>query len=127
MMVFLLPGGSYMNEMNNQKKSSLKKALLIALVVMLVLLVGWHLILPLLGIAVVVTAAVWGVVLASVVLMALGILLFYIFSGVGVFVICVLGLIWFIGALVFFPFLFPFLVPLLILLLFIGFARRKES
>ncbi|MCB1828388.1 MAG: hypothetical protein KDH94_08160 [Coxiellaceae bacterium] len=113
--------------MDNEKKSSLKKPLLIALVVMLILLIGWHLIVPALGIAVVLTAAVWGIVLASVALLAIGILLFYVFSGIGIFIICGLGFLWFLGAIIFFPFLFPFLVPLLILLLFVGFARRKED
>ena len=113
--------------MESQKKSSRKKALIIALVVMLILLVGWHLIVPVLGIAVALTAAVWGMVIATVVLFVVGALLFYIFSSIGIVVICTLGFIWFLGALIAFPFLFPFLVPLLILLLFIGFVRKKES
>lgn len=113
--------------MNDEKKKSFKKALLIALIVMVVLLLGWHLIFPILGIAIAITAVAWGILLASIVLLAVGTLLFYIFTGAGIFVICLLGLIWVIGALVAFPFLFPILIPLLIILLFIGFVRRKET
>ena len=112
--------------MESQKKLSRKKVLLVMLAIMLVLLVGWYLMLPALGIAVALTAAVWGIIIASVILFSVGALLFYIFSSVGIVIVCALGFIWFIGALVTFPFLFPFLVPLLILLLFIGFVRKRE-
>ena len=116
-----------MTSENIEKKKGPKKALVIALVLMLLLLAGWYLILPVLGVAVVLTVAVWGVVLATVILFVLGILLFYLFTGVGILIICILGLVWFIGALVFFPFLFPLLLPLLILLLVIAFVRKKKA
>lgn len=113
--------------MNDEKKSSLRKGLFIALAIMIVLLVGWYLVFPALGIAVAMTAAAWGIIVATVIVLAVGILTFYIFAGVGIIVVSILGVLWFIAALVLFPFLFPFLLPLLIILLFIAFARRKES
>ncbi len=113
--------------MNNNKKPRLKKALLIALSVMLGLLVIWHLVLPMFNIAIVMSALVWGTLVATVVLLSISILLFYILSGIGIIIICILSCIWFLGTFVLFPFLFPFLLPLLILLLFIAFVRKKEE
>lgn len=113
--------------MNTEKKRSFRKALLIALVVMVVLLLGWQLIFPVLGIAIVVTAVAWGILLASILLLAMGTLLFYIFSGAGIFIIAILGFIWVVAVLIAFPFLFPILIPLLIILLFVAYIRRKET
>lgn len=112
---------------NGEKKSGFLKALIIALVVMIVLILGWNLIFPILGIAVAVTAAAWGVLLATIIFLAIGALLFYFLSGMGIFIICGLGFAWVVAALVFFPFFFPIFIPLIILLFFIGYVRRKED
>ena len=109
-----------------EKNSTLKKALLIALISMLVLLVAWHLFLPMLAITVAVTAAVWAVMVISVVLVASVVLLFYVFSGVGILILCALSVAWIIFAIAFFPIVFPLLIPLLILLLFVAFVRRNK-
>lgn len=114
--------------MSSRKHSlSLHGVLIIALVAMIILLLLWHLFWPVFGIALAITAVTWGVLLATSVLVAVGVLLFYLFSGIGILIICGSAFLWFIGALVMFPVLFPFLVPLLILLLFIGYARRREK
>ncbi len=106
--------------------SSIKKALLIALIAMVVLLVGWHLLLPILGVAAVFTAGAWGVIMATIVLVAAAVLLFYIFSGIGILIVCVLSGVWIVFSIALFPFIFPLLIPLLILLVFIAFVRRKQ-
>ena len=110
----------------NEKKSTLKKALLIAFIVMLVLLVGWYLFLPVLGVATVMTAAALGTVVATVILVAVAVLLFYILSGIGIVILAVLASIWIIFSITLFPFVFPLLIPLLIILIFVAFIRRHE-
>lgn len=109
------------------KKSSRRGVLILALTVLLVLLVGWYVFFPLLGVAVVLTTLVWAVILASVTLLAIGIALFYVLAGTGILAVCILGIIWFVGSLIIFPFLFPLLLPLLMLMLFIAYVRRREN
>jgi len=107
--------------------SSLKKPLLIALIAMVVLLVAWHLVFPIIGVAIVISAAAWVVIMATIVFVAIAVLLFYIFTGIGILILCGLSAFWIILAIALFPFIFPLLIPLLILLIFMAFVRRRKS
>ena len=112
---------------SNNNKKSIKGALIIAVAVMLVLVIGWHLIFPLLGIAVAVTASAWAIIVLSIVLFALSGLLFLIFPVIVIFIICLLAFAWLLISLMLFPFLFPVLAPLFIVLLFVAYLRRKKA
>ena len=112
---------------SDKSDSSLKKPLLIALIVMVLLLAAWHVVLPLLGVVAVMSAAAWGVMMGSIVLVAVAVLLFFVFSGFWIFVIGGLAIVWLILAVSIFPFIFPMLIPLLILLVFVAFVRRKKD
>ena len=107
--------------------SSLKKPLLIALITMLVLLTAWHLVFPIIGAAIVITAAAWAVIMMTIVFVAVAVLLFYIFSALGILILCAVSSIWIILAIAIFPFIFPLLIPLLILLIFMAFIRRRKA
>lgn len=102
----------------------------IILVILLILLIaiGGHYLLPLLGVAVIASSALWGVTLATVIFFCVGILLFFVFTGVGaLIIISVISFILTITALVLFPILLPLLVPLLIVLLVVGVLRRRNQ
>lgn len=96
----------------------------IALLVILGVILGWHF---LFAGAIAVTATVWAIVIASVVLFCIGVLSLFILTGIGVFLIGLLGFIWAILAIALFPIVFPILVPLLIVLLFISYIRNKQK
>lgn len=113
-----------MDDQPKRKRSALAVALAIVLIVLLV--IGWQFILPALGVAVAVTGAVWGVMIGSVAILAIGSLLFFVMTGVGVFI---LGLLMLIGAAIvvaLFPILFPLLTPLVVLLLIIGYMVSRK-
>lgn len=111
-------------------KKSTSKALWIALILIAILLLSWHFILPALGIAAVATVGVvagaWGIAIAMIVLLCVGGLLFFIFTGIGIMIISILAVVGVIIAIILSPVLFPLLVPILILLLFIGFIRKRK-
>ncbi|WP_235379023.1 hypothetical protein [Candidatus Coxiella mudrowiae] len=54
----------------------------LAIIIILLLVLGWHLVLPLLGLTLVVTAAAWGVVVATITVLSITIILFCFFGGV---------------------------------------------
>lgn len=103
-----------------------KKAIVFSLLVILVAVALWHFFFPLLGIAIGVTALVWGVMIGSVVFLVALTLLFFLFTGAGIIVLSIFGVIGFIIAIVIAPILFPFLLPLFVLMLFIAFMRRRR-
>lgn len=107
------------------EKSSLKKVVLIALFMMLFLLVAWHLLFPLLGISIVISESLLGIAIASIVLMCIATLLFFIFTGIGIIILWVGMFIWTLLAIALFPLLFPVLVPILLLMFVVGWAVRK--
>lgn len=117
-----------MTEQTVKKNNSnpLKTAILITLIVMLVLVVAGHIILPLFGITIAITAGVWSVAVGTVVLLCISTLLFFIFSGIGIFILGIFAFAWTIGAIVLFPLLFPILIPVLLLMLMIGLIARKR-
>lgn len=91
-------------------------------------IIGWHLFFPLLvGGIVAITAAAWGILVASVVIFCVAILLVFIFTGIGAFILGIFAFIWMVLAIIFFPILFPILFPLFILFLVVSyFLRRKK-
>lgn len=108
------------------KSHPLKTTILITLLAMLILVVAGHIILPLFGITIAITAGVWSVAIATVVLLCVATLLFFVFTGIGIFVLGIFAFVWTIGAIVLFPLLFPILVPVLLLMLMIGLIARKR-
>lgn len=105
----------------------LKTMLILAIIITLILVIGWYLALPLLGVAVVISAAAWGIVVATTVIFCIAAILFFLIPGIIVVLICLFAFIWLIVAIALFPFLFPFLVPLFIIMLVVALVRRKRQ
>lgn len=112
-----------------KKRYSLSKLLLTAIALILIVELGFHLILPLLGIATVITvgilAGAWGIVIFTIVFFCIAALLFFVIPGVLIFVLGLLAVAWVIVSVVLFPVIFPIIFPLLIILLVIGYTRRN--
>ena len=70
---------------------------------------------------------IWKVMVTSVVLICVGILLTFVFMGVGLVILTVLGLVAFILAIVFLPFLLPLLIPLFLVWLFCVVIRKLKT
>lgn len=101
--------------------------LILSIVILIALVVGWHLIFPILGGVIAITATAWIFIVGSIAAFCIAILLLFIFTGVGIFVLGIFALIWTVIAVVLFPFLFPILIPLFIIFLFISLLRRKQT
>lgn len=101
--------------------------LILTIVILLALVIGWHLIFPILGGVIAITATAWLVIIGSIVAFCIGILLLFILTGAGIFVLAIFVLIGMIIAVVLFPILFPILIPLFILFLFISYLRRRQT
>lgn len=102
------------------------KNLAIAFIILLGLLIGWYLLFPLLGGAIVITTAIWGIVVGSVVAFCVGILLLFILTGAGIFILGGIIFAWTVLAIIFFPVMFPVLIPLFIIFLFVSYIRRRQ-
>ncbi len=107
--------------------SQSKKILLWAIILILLSVVGFYLLLPLLGIAIVMSATAWGVVVTTIVLFAIAILLFFVIPGILVILLSLFALGWTIVAIVLFPFLFPLVMPVFIILLAIAYLARRRN
>ena len=109
--------------------ASFAKLLLIAIALILIIELGFHLILPLLGIATVITVGVlagaWGVVVATIVFLCITGLLFFVIPGALIFLLGLFTLIWVIIAVALFPVILPIIFPMLIILVFIGYMQHK--
>lgn len=106
----------------------MKTIILIILAAMLLSIAAWHVLLPALGISLVaLTAGVWNIAVATIVIICVATLLFFIFTGIGVLILSMFVLIWTIVAIVLFPLLFPIVLPALILMLVIGLILRKKK
>lgn len=103
------------------------RKLIYILIIILALIGAWHVLLPLLGGVVVVTAGLWGFAVASVIVFCVGILLLFLLTGIAGFLIVVLGGVWTVVAIALFPVLLPLMLPLLIILAFISYARGRQS
>lgn len=109
-----------------KKNNRINIAILSTLLIMLALIVAWHLMLPLLGITIAVTGAIWGVAVATIVLLCVATLLFFIFTGLGVFVLGFFVFAWTLAAMILFPLLFPLLLPVLLVMILIGIISRNS-
>jgi hypothetical protein len=101
-------------------------AFLTAIIILLALVIGWHLAFPIFGGIIAITATVWVLLVASVVVFSVAILLALMFTGGGIFILSLIAFIWIILAIIFFPILFPIIAPLFIILLFVSYFRRKQ-
>jgi hypothetical protein len=97
--------------------------------ILLILLfaIGGHFLLGALGVTLVLTAGLWVAIIASIVIFCVAIVLFFVFTGIGMLIVGGFSLIWVILALVLFPVLLPILLPLLVVLAFIGMIRKKQA
>jgi len=114
---------------DNQKPKRSMGPVVFAILLILILVVGWHLILPILGLTIAFTATVWGVVVATIVILSIAIILFFIFTGIGMLILGLIAFVWAIVAIGLFPFLFPLIAPIIILLILIAylFGKRKNK
>lgn len=101
--------------------------LVFALILMFLFVIGWHVILAILGGTFLLGASVWGIAVATVFAFCVAILLLFILTGVGIFVLAAVITIWTVLAIVLFPILFPVLIPIFILFMFFSYMRRKEG
>lgn len=113
--------------MKNEPKRKNSMSLLIwAVIIIVVLVVGWHLILPFLGLTIAIGAGAIGFIIAASVLLCIGIMLFLVSAGVFVWIIALLIGVWTVFTISYIPVAFPILIPLLVILLFIGILRRRR-
>lgn len=97
------------------------------LAVLFLLIIGWHVIFPLLlGGAVVITAGIWLIIVGSIFAFCIAIPLLFLFTSGGAIILALVLLAWTIIGIVLFPILFPILLPLFIIFLFITYYRRKQ-
>ena len=113
-----------MNEEYRPKRS--RFPFVLAIVLIIVFIVGWHLLVPLLGITLAIGAGAWGFVVAAIGIISIAIVLFFIFSGIFVFLIGLIAAAWTILVIVLFPVLFPILAPLLVIVFLVGFFSRRR-
>ena len=109
------------------KKFTSKKIILFTLLLMLILVAAWHVLLPLLDISIAITASVWGIAIATIVLICIATLLFFVFTGIGVLILGGFVFVWTILAIILFPLLFPALIPILLLMLVVAIISKKKK
>ncbi len=102
-------------------------ALLATILIIILLVLGWHIIFPLMGGVIAVSAMAWLFIVASVVIFAIVTLLVFALGGFWIFGIGLIFAIWTIVAIVLFPILFPILLPLFIIFAFVSIFRRKNK
>jgi hypothetical protein len=102
-------------------------AVVITLIILLITTLGWHLLFGIFAGAVAITAAVWGVVVASVVALCVATLLLFILTSTGMLIVGLLAFVWTVLAIVFFPVVLPVLAPLFIIFLFVSYVRGKQK
>jgi hypothetical protein len=103
------------------------KALIATMIVILILVLGWHILFPLLGGVIAISALVWGLIIGSILIFCLVILLLFALGGIGVFIVGGLFAVWTLIAIVLFPVLFPILLPLLIIWIFVAVLRSNKK
>ena len=114
----------------------IKKLALILAIVMVACLI-WSLLGPAAGVTMTinghemigpagVVVGIWNMIIAFVVLCCVGILLTFVFMGVGLIILSVLGGVAFILAIVFLPFLLPLLIPIFLVWLFCVIIRKSK-
>lgn len=93
---------------------------------MILVLILWHVLLPLLGITIAITTGIWGVAIITTVLICISTLLFFIFTGVGIFILGAFVFAWAVLAIILFPLLFPIVLPVLLLMFVVGFISKRN-
>lgn len=111
---------------SDTKKTTLKKIILFSLAAMILVLILWHVLLPLLGITIAITTGIWGVAIITTVLICISTLLFFIFTGVGIFILGAFVFAWAVLAIILFPLLFPIVLPVLLLMFVVGFISKRN-
>lgn len=101
--------------------------LLLTIVLLLALVIGWHVLFPVLGGVIAITATAWVFIVGSILAFCIAILLVFLFTGIGIFILSLLVLVWTVLSIVLFPILFPILIPLFIIFMFISYWRRKQD
>jgi hypothetical protein len=109
------------------KNSGIRKALCIAIILILLSVIGSYLFFPLLGIAIVIGAGAWGLIIVTAAVFTIAALLFFIIPGILIFLISSFAFVWVILAIVLFPILFPIIMPVFILLLFLAYITRQKN
>ena len=114
-----------------ESKTKKNKFLLSAIVLILICVVGFHLLLPFLGIAIAMTGAAWGIIVATIAFFSITALLFFMLPVLVIILLSFFAFGWAILAIALFPFLFPLIMPVFIILLFIAYissaTRRKNQ
>ena len=131
-MIILVPLIVRYNRMESQpvkinKSPKLKRVVLIALLLMLIFVIAWRILLPSLGVAIAISADIWGIAASSIVLICVATLLFFILTGIGIFILGAIVFAWTLFVIVLFPLLFPVLIPVLLLMLVVGFVAKKQD
>lgn len=108
-------------------KNHTKKILLFAIILILICVIGSQLILPILGIAMVMTGVAWGIIIATITLFAIAALLFFILPGILTILLSLFALGWVVLSIILFPFLFPLIIPVFIILVVIAYLTRRKK
>lgn len=102
------------------------RAFLFTLFIILALVIGWHLIFPIMGGVIAITATIWFALLASIVVFCIAVMMLFALTGFGIVAICVFFAVWTGVAVVLFPVIFPILLPLFIIFLFVAIYRKVK-
>lgn len=98
-----------------------------ALIILLILVVGWHLLLPMLGITVAAFSATYfNAAMATIIIICIATLLFFVFTGIGIVLLGIAAVIWSLIAIILFPLLFPIVLPALLLMIVVGMILKRS-
>ncbi len=109
-----------------QEHRTTHRLLIAAIVLILLCVICFYTLLPILGIAVIMSGAAWGIVIATITLFAIACLLFFFIPGILIILLSFFAFGWVILAIALFPFLFPLVLPVFIILLFIAYMSRRR-
>ncbi len=91
------------------------------------LMIGWHILFPIIGGAIIITSGIWFFILVAIVLFGLAIMLLVALVRVSILMLTLpLVLLTIIGVLLF-PVLFPILVPMLLIFIVIAILRNANK
>ncbi len=107
--------------------SPFRFALLLAIALIFLSVIGFYFAFPLLGIVFVMSATIWGVIVATIVVFSIALLLFFVIPGFMIFLLSGFAFIWMLLAILLFPILFPIIMPFFILLIFIAYLCKKRQ
>ena len=103
------------------------RIVIFALLLMFIAVISWHVFMALVGGALIIGTTAWGVVVGTVFALCVGILLLFLFTGIGILLLGLFAAIWTIVAIVLFPVLFPILAPIFIIFLVISYFSSKRE